>query len=268
MNDQEIIATPNQPEIQEQQLNDTWESADQLPTEIAQAQAYQEQIENEKKIVQEKSVEQPKVKTPDESFRELKAKALRAERERDELLRKLQESQQQSKVESLDEDLSVNIAPDEIAEGKHLSKVQKKISRLEQQLKESERRNQEIALEMRLRNQYADFDTVVNADNISLLKDLDPESAMIVDAIPNLYTKAVAAYKAIKNITVRQQKEDLYAADKEKAQRNSSKPRPAVAISPQAAENPLSQVNAFSNGLTPELEKQLRKEMEDARNSF
>ena len=60
----------------------------------------------------------------------------------------------------------------------------------------------------------------------------------------------------------------MIEADKRKAQENSAKPRPMASVSPQQGESPLSHANAFANGLTPELQKQLWKEMQDAKKGF
>ena len=72
-------------------------------------------------------------------FANLREKAERAERERDDALRILREVEysrrnQQAPLIAEDDD-SFTIGPDDLAEGKHLSKVQKKIQKLEQQLK-------------------------------------------------------------------------------------------------------------------------------------
>lgn len=257
---------PNEPLVQDVPEQDTtWpEVPETLPKEIIEAQEFQRQAEEAK---QQQEPESPRFTdtfkpTPQDSFRTLKAKAERLERERDQAARRIQELESRMEPE---EDLSVAMEPDEIAEGKHLSKVQKQIVKLQKQIQESERRNQDILLESRLKRQYPDFDEVVSSENIEQLKENDPESALIVDSIPNVYTKALAAYKAIKSMNVNRSRDQLFAAEKEKAQRNASKPRPSVSINPQSADNPLSRVNAFADGLTPELEKQLLKEMHLAR---
>lgn len=262
----EMPPLPTEQPVQEAPQEDTWPAGteEQLPKEIAQAQAIQKEAEEPEPVQEPVFPKQVQKKTPEISFNELKKSKIQAERERDEAYARLRELE--ARKYEPEEDLDINIAPDELAEGKHLSKVQKKISKLESQLREQERRAQEYAMEAKLKSQYADFDAIVNTNNIELLREQDPESAMIVDAIPNLYTKAVAAYKAIKNMTTEQKKENLYAAEKAKAQSNAAKPRPAVSINPQQADSPLSRVNAFADGLTPELQKQLLKEMHDARN--
>jgi hypothetical protein len=57
-------------------------------------------------------------------------------------------------------------------------------------------------------------------------------------------------------------------ADKLRAQKNAAKPKPLASVNPQQGDSPLSKANAFANGLTDDLKKQLRKEMEDARRSI
>ena len=52
--------------------------------------------------------------------------------------------------------------------------------------------------------------------------------------------------------------------DKAKAVINAQKPRPLTSISPQQGDSPLSKANAFANGLTPELQAQLLKEMKQS----
>lgn len=268
MNDVENLPQETEQVVLDIPVNDdTWPASttDQLPADLVQAQAIQKELEEQHVASAPVIVKQEKVfKTPQESFSELKKAKLQADRERDEALRRLQEFESRKSIQQ-EEDNSFSIAPDEIAEGKHLSKVQNQIVQLKKQIQENERRSAEIALEAKLKAQYPDFDAIVKADNIELLKQNDPESALIIDSIPNIYTKALAAYKAIKAMNVNQAQEDIYAADRAKAQANAAKPRPAVSISPQTAESPLSRVNAFAEGLTPELQKQLLKEMAEAR---
>lgn len=268
MND--IIETPvsNHPEVHESPSEDNvWPEviSDQLPPELAQAQANQQQAEQSVLPKQEEKKETVKQdKTPQESFRSLKAKADRFERERDELARKNEELQSRQSKEP-DEDLSVFLGNDEIAEGKHLSQFQKQIDKLKKEILETKKQTNDATMEAKLKSQYPDIDSVVSTENIELLKEMDPESALIVDSLPNFYTKAIAAYKAIKTMNLNKQRENMYDAEKEKAQRNSAKPRPAISVSPQAGDNPLSSANPFAQGLTKDIQKQLLKEMFEAR---
>lgn len=264
----QIVDTSTTQTAAQETPEQTWEpgTEEQLPAELAQAQAIQKEIEQQKDIQPEPTNFVPipvRKKSPQDSFAELKARALKAERERDEALSRLQATNQAEQ-----EDLSISLAPDELAEGKHLTKVQKQMARLQQQVKEAERRAQEMALEVKLKQQYPDFDEVVTAENLQRLQEYDPESALIVESIPNIYSKAVAAHRMVTQMNKKLQEQQSLEMEKAKAKLNSNKPRPAVSINPQTAENPMARVNAFAQGLTPELEKQLLKEMYEARNNY
>ncbi len=203
------------------------------------------------------------------NFKRLEEKSERTERERDEairLLREINDKQQASKAaaadqDRLDEDFTIN--PDELAEGKHLTKIQNKIKRLEDQVKGYQSQSEQLSVESRLKAQYADFDKVVNNDTIKTLKEQYPEMADTISNSPNLYNKAVTAYTLIKKLNIAP--DDQYQEDRALAQKNSAKPRSLTSLSPQQGDTPMSKANAFASGLTDELKLQLRKEMDEAR---
>lgn len=211
----------------------------------------------------ESEVAQPKQETEGQRhFKNLRDKAERAERERDELYRMLQE-ERSKKPAAPEEDFSFSIGDDEIAEGKHLSKVQKKISKLEQQVQYYQQQTNQIAIEAKLRAELPDIEQVISGDNLRELAEKYPAIAKTLDANnSDLYNKAVAAYTMIKNLGIGQP--DPYADDKARAQRNASKPKSAAVLSPQQGDSPLTKANAFASGLTPELQKQLWQEMQQA----
>lgn len=226
---------------------------------------YQDQQEAPQEQVQEQYVqeEQKEPTEPENDYaknmRALREKAERLEKERDEALRSAQQSQPQSHPEE-DDDFSFD--PNELAEGKHLNKVSKKIKKLESELKQYQQQSTYLAAENKIKSNYPDFDQVVNTDTLKTLKTTHPELAQAIDSSPDLYSKAVSAYTMIKKLEIKP--DSYFDADKERAKANSSKPRPAVSLAPQGGESPLSRANAFANGLTDELKEQLRKEMADA----
>ena len=233
-----------------------------------------ESLENaSEEVVAEKPQEQevPKPRIPEENLRNLRLKAEKAdkiERERDELLSELAKYRQSNApVPEQEEDYSLNIGPDDLAEGKHLSKMDRKVRALEKKLYEQQQQTYAMAVEARLKTQYPDFDAVVNKDNLSLLKDVKPHLFSSIQYNPDMYYKAVAAYDDIKSAGLIAEKEDIYDAKKEIVQKNASKPRPVSSIGAQHGDSPLSRVNAFASGLTDDLKKQLHKEMLDAMKS-
>jgi len=188
----------------------------------------------------------------------------RAERERDEAIRILKESESRKPIEP-EEDLSIHMNPDDLAEGKHISKLEKKYKKLEAEVAQYQRQSNESLIEARLKSQYTDFDTVVSAANIKLLSEQYPELAQTINSSPDLYSKAVSAYTLIKKFGVDQG--DPYAGDKQRVQENLAKPKPLAAVS-QAGESSLSQANAFANGLTKDLRSKLLDEMKMARKGY
>lgn len=263
---------------------ETYEQSEAAPTEPT----FQEQplvesqpavIESEQPTVSELSQEVVPAKESwnDRNIRVLRQRAERVEQERNDAIKRLQELEQErllqsyktqqqftQKPEHTYEDIQV--APDDLLEGKHLSPIQKEIKDLKQSLQQQQQQNIAIAAGNRLRAQFPDFDKVVTKDTITLLQELEPEIARTLDANTDIYSTGASAYKIIKQLGI--YVEDTYQPDKLKAQQNVAKPKSLATISPQKGESPLTQANAFAQGLTPELQKQLRAEMEAARRSI
>jgi len=175
----------------------------------------------------------------------------KAERERDEALKLLQQQGQNQHVK----EEQFNISDDDLIEGKHLKYTQRKS---EQKIADLEKR----LIETQVKAAYPDFDEVVNSDTVRMLRDADPELAESLAANPNMHSQAVAVYKSIKRYGLaRPQK---YNKDKEKVNTNISKPRSAASLSPQQGESPLSRANAFATELTDDLKAQIWAEMKAA----
>jgi len=210
---------------------------------------------------------------PKESFRELRAKAERAERERDEAvkyIKQLQESQQPQKQQqpSVDDDIDFNLDPNDYVEPKHLNKFKNKIKNLEQQLQNQQQQAALMTTETRLKSQYPDFDKVVSKDNIEALRYAYPEIAETLNSSTDLYSKAVSAYTLIKKFGIAQEINSNYDQDRELVKKNATKPRPLVSASPQQGTSPMAMANAFQNGLTDDVKRQLYKEMIEAKKLY
>jgi len=96
-----------------------------------------------------------------------------------------------------------------------------------------------------------------------MLKLTYPELAQTIYNNPDLYTKGASAYTIIKQMGIAPgTSTDL---DKERAERNLAKPRPLASVAAsQGNDSPLQRANAFANGLTEDLKKQLHQEMIEA----
>lgn len=136
---------------------------------------------------------------------------------------------------------------------------------VDRKLESQKREIQQLSTEYKLKTNYPDFDKVVNADTIELLKEKNPTMALALSQVPDEYSKAAAAYEAIRNLGL--YNDDIYAKDRELAQQRANSPRPLASISPQKNDSPLAQANAFAQGLTDDVKKELWKEMNQYRNN-
>lgn len=236
-------------------------------------------MESNGEVVYEKPEPQPEITREIEepvqeseqvrNFRAIKEKAKQVERERDEAIKLLKEytAKQQAAQPQVPEEVDTfGMNPDDLVEGKHLSKVAREIKSLKQQLDASQKQSYMTNTEARLKAQFPDLDKVLTPDNIETFRYAYPELASTVDSTQDIYTKAVSAYTMIKKFGVYQ--EPGISPEKEMARRNASKPRPLTSVAPQQGDSPISRANAFANGLTKELQDQLFKEMSNARKGY
>ena len=149
-------------------------------------------------------------------------------------------------IDPRDDDIST------IGETKKLfRKHEKKLEKLEEDIKRREART----VEERVRLKYADYDAVVNKENLEHLFAAAPELVNMLKATTqDPYAQAIGAYKLMKKFGV-------VGEESAKLKENQTKPRSVNSVGQTSA---LSQANAFSRGLTPELRKQLLNEMNEA----
>ena len=207
---------------------------------------------------------QPQKPGPQESFRQLREQKERIQAERDEALRLLQQYQQPKQDPEPDEDLG--IADNDIAEGRHITKVGKKIKKLENTIKQYEQQAQMNMLELKIKSQFPDFESVVNDQTVAALKEQHPEIAQALQSTQDVYSKAASAYKLIKQFGIVQ--DNSYDQDKRVIKNNFSKPKPSSTLAPQHGTSPLSAANAFANGLTEDVKTKLWQEMKDIKRNF
>jgi hypothetical protein len=135
-----------------------------------------------------------------------------------------------------------------------------KIKTLDQRLKQKEAKEADYVVD-RLKSKYADFDDVVNEENIAYLQ---KNNAALAKALASLkdepYEQGLAAYDALRKTEWYQQRHTMQ--DKAKLEQNVKKPMSVQSVRKQGA---LSEANSFANGLTPELKKSLLAEMAQAR---
>jgi hypothetical protein len=208
------------------------------------------------------------------NFRELRNKAETAQRERDDFEKRYRELE--LKVAQKDD---FNLSPDDLVEGKHIAQLVKEQREMKQKLQQYEQQNaqqrQMAQAEANLRAHYNDFDRVVNESTITALKEKYPQKAEAIAKLAHDPESAFDyAYMTIKmnNLAPSDAPHPTTGrqdADSAKAQQNSIKPRPLNTVSAQHTDSPISRMNAFANGeVTKDIQKQLWKEMNDARKGY
>jgi hypothetical protein len=188
------------------------------------------------------------------NLRQLRQEREQLKRERDEAIRFAQEIQQRYTRPAEPAEEVANLKDDDIPEWRH---VAKEVNSLRKEINQYKQQSTQSLAETKLKAEFPDLHTVVTDDNLRLLRESDPDLADSILANPNTYSQYATAYRAIKRFGIYQEPNP----DRDRALRNATKPRPVASVSPQRSESPLTQVNAFSNGLTPELQKALLKEM-------
>jgi hypothetical protein len=222
-------------------------------------EAPQEETPVTEEVTQVEDVQAAEQASPEQAvqknnFAELRQAKEAAERERDAYLNRLK--QIENSKQEVPKVKDPEIGDDDLAEGRHLKALRK-------ELDEYKREVTQTTNEARVRSQYPDFDTVVNAKTIDQLRLAYPELANTIGSSGNVYNQAVSAYTMIKKLGIYDGQN--HDSAKQAVEKNSGKPRPLSSVSPQQGDSPLSQANAFANGLTPELKKNLYKEMIEAR---
>lgn len=255
-----------------------------LPPEVAEVpvQEIVDSTETRQDVVQEQpeiaqaAPEQEVVAqvTPQESFqaknfRQLKQEADKVKQERDEMAKRLQAYEMTQQRRQYEQEQPIvpeyQVQEGDLIEGKHYNLQNKKIQQLEQRLQQQHQANLAAMAQSQLRAKFPDFDKVVNKDNIEQLEYAHPELANTLNSSNDVYSTAVSAYIMIKNLGIVQEEDYMAQAQKVQAQKNAAKPKPLASVSPQQGDSPLSKANAFGNGLTDDLRKQLLKEMNEAR---
>jgi len=239
--------------VQDTSVQDMSVHAEQEAQEVVQKDSEQSQAE-----IVEETPEQEKPETPAaRAFRDMRTQKEMAERELELTKRYVREiearSQQPQQPQPQPEP---ELSDSDLVEWKHVKKLQSELSSLRNQAADQ-------VQESKLRTKYPDIDSVVTADNIERLRMSDPDSAQAVQEAKSLYAKGLLAYRLIKALDPAPGV-DAYERDKQQAQLNAQKPRSLSSLHPQRGGTPLSRAASYAGDLTPELQKALLKEMNDA----
>ena len=226
---------------------------------------------------QPKEQAKPKESGKDENLRLMRERIEASERRAQEIERRnmelerivrenMNQNQPSTKMELTDDD--DNDTDDDLyVDNRRFKKRTKKLEqKLDETQKKLEQYQQQSALENAerlMRVQFADFDSVLNEDNLKKFSAKEPALFRSVMANPNLGDRYYAAYKMIKNSGILT---DEYAEVNKKLEENKAKPRSAANAGPQTAETPLMRVGDYDRRiLTEERREQLRRQVEEAK---
>ena len=192
--------------------------------------------------------------TPQESFQEIRSRADKLQRERDEALLTLQRieqyalQQQQQAKQPEPEPAPAEYDDDDYIEGKQFKN---EINYLKRELNQFKQQAQSTSVEQQLRNKYNDFDKVMTYENIAKLRELRPEIASSLHQSSDLYNKAAATYTILKELGIHQ--ENTYHPERERAELNTSKPQASSSL--KKTESALSHASEFSGSRLDESRK-------------
>ncbi len=224
---------------------------------------------------QEQTADKPQQNTAQDTQKEANMRILReraeaAERRSLELERMVQmnmSQQQTNKMQVTDDEDDFDIGDDTYIEGKHLKKyvksLKQELKNTKKQFEEYNNQNSLSNAEMRLKNQFSDFNTVVTTENLEKLAAQKPALYRTILANTDVYDKGYTAYELIKHSGII---DNNYQELDRRVEENRSKPRSAANASPQSGETPLARVGDYDRRvLTEERKDQLRRQVEEAK---
>jgi len=238
---------------------DLWGETGEIVAESAPVQ--QPEVSEPNGTTRDETSQIESTPTPQESFKEIRAKADKLQRERDEALltlRRIEEYalQQQQQARQPVAEPEPDLDDDDYVEAKHFKS---KISHLEKQLNQFQQQQQSSSIEMQLRAKYPDFDRVMTYENISNLLEMRPEIAQALLKSPDIYNKAASTYTILKEMGIHQ--DNSYEPERERAQQNFNKPQTAAAL--KKTESALSHASEFSGSrLTQDRKEEIWKQMQ------
>jgi len=197
----------------------------------------------------------------DENIKNLRQAKQQAEYERDQMAQYIRNveaqlgfQQQQSQQEAFQEDAYV--------EGKDLNKVANQMNQMKQELDQWRSYSEEMTAELKLNNEFSDFNNVVTADNVKTFLKKYPELKSSIQNNDPLYNRGKATYRLIKKF-MKEDQQPVNQHNQVKVDTNTGKPIPTTAIKDQQ-NSPLNIAGRLANGYNEEIGAALEEEMYEA----
>ena len=236
------------------------------PKSVIDAQPAEPIAEQPSEVIPEHTSVEPIPDRPSSKhFKTLKAEKEQAQRERDELMRMLQEERSRG-VQPKQEEDDFGIDENNYIEGKDLKKVVKELKELRKDITQYKQKTAIEVTEARLKAEIPDYQKILSDENVEILKDNYPEIAeTIFNSQADPFKVAKAACNMITKLGIHV--EDKHTAKREVVQANLAKPRASTTVAPRQGQSPLSQANEYgSDTLTEERMAALRREVDMYRN--
>lgn len=165
--------------------------------------------------------------------------------------------------------LAVQESEYEDPSSKQLKTLSKQIESLTSEIAAQKAVAREQLVDQQLLTEIPDFKQVVNHKTVESFAEQYPLEANTLRQVQDPYQQSILAYNMLKRYGFAPEPVNtnaMLAAKQTQAalDKNKLKPRPLASISPQQGDSPLSKANAFANGLSGDLQKQLWQEMKDA----
>lgn len=242
-----------------------------IDQEQASANAYDQQEvaspsqsdEQHNDSMQQQEIQAAKRKDADYNWSEMRRRQQELERQLHEE-RQLNDRFRQQQPQAQEEDPLAKLSNDDIVTKGQVEYIaEKKAEQRARKIVEEMLRQQDAeSVEDRIVAKHPDFQAIVTADAIATLKQQHPEIAESLHALrDNPYKQAKAIYDAVKAFVPQKQVSAQQMLDKKRAAENAAKPMSVQAAPKQSV---LGNAQMFENGLTPEIKRQLQKEMEEA----
>jgi hypothetical protein len=222
-------------------------------------EAVAQPLETEQQDVLQEEPKQPQeslISDQEHNWREARRKMQELERRAEEQQELIARLQNQTTNNQEEDDLA-KLSDDDIITAKQARSLAQKMAR--EVAEDAIRERENATAEERLKVKYPDYDDVVTKENIDLLKQQDPELAMSLYGLAHdPFNQAVAAYKMLKKTGIGDMARNQ--PQKAKVLENSRKPVSVQSVTKSSAIGNAAQFGA----MTPELRRQLQKEMEDS----
>jgi hypothetical protein len=189
------------------------------------------------------------------NWKQMRESKDRLEREKEELLRKVQEMEAQSQQKRDTSVYEETLDPDDLVEWKHVQSIKQELESLKKQ-------NYLQKVEADLIKENPDILSVVTKENIRKLQEAEPKVSAGLLEIKDEKSQALAVYEYLKakGYAV----SENFESEKERAAKNAQKPGSLGSVGKEFSESPISQAHMFSGPMSEKRKQELYRQSREA----